>query len=490
MAANSVFSNLFGTLPQLVAIIFLAIGWLISLVLQIFFKFKKEQFADETQQDSWFWWLTMMWFIASLYMVHYTPYTIAPAAQMQHVVYNASTVLGQKLILIASIIGLFHIKINGYKLGAFFYILWWFLVLASMLLCTAVHFLSIYIFIECISIASYFLVALPFTKQSSEAAIKYAIFGSVSSALMLYGISLYYGFTDSLFINQIQAVGMFVGVHGPLMVIACIFILGGILFKLSAFPYHLWVADVYESTPNPVVSLLSVVPKIAVIILLLKLMVIVSPQTQLILIIVALSSILIGNFSALVQSKIKRILAFSTIAQIGFLLLFAQKNTLIESYLLFYLIAYIPANMLLFFLVDKNTLAIPVINLNDLSGLGQKWPFWGVALIISCLSLIGLPPTGGFSAKLFLFVNISNLYNNSSNYLYLFILIFALLNTLIALAYYIKMPYFAFFKESNHNQNLKFGIYKAIFSFVLSAIVLILFFKSNILLNYLQQILY
>lgn len=490
MAANSIFSNLFGTLPQLVAIIFLAIGWLISVVFQIFFKLKKEQFADETQQDSWFWWLTMMWFVATLYIVQFTPYTIAPAAQMQHVVFNASAILGQKLILLASIIGLLHIKINDYKLGAFFYILWWFLVLASMLLCTAVHFLSIYIFIECISIASYFLVALPFTKQSSEAAIKYAIFGSVSSALMLYGISLYYGFTDSLFINQQQALGMFLGAQGPLMVIASVFILGGILFKLSAFPYHLWVADVYESTPNPVVSLLSVVPKIAVVILLLKLMGIVSSQTQLILVLIALASILIGNFSALVQGKVKRILAFSTIAQIGFLLLFAQKNTQIESYLLFYLIAYIPANMLLFYLVDKNTLSVPVIYLENLSGLGQQLPVWGIALIISCLSLIGLPPTGGFSAKLFLFVNISNLYSGSSNKLYLFILIFALLNTLIALAYYIKIPYFAFFKENSFNKSIKFGVSKTIFSIVLSAIVLILFFQSNILLNYLQQILY
>ncbi len=210
-----------------------------------------------------------------------------------------------------------------------------------------------YVSLELISLASYILVASNKIKQSFEASIKYLIFGATASAVMLFGISLFYGigqnlnFTSSEFVEHVSK-----NPNGPIQVISFM-VLSGFIFKIAAAPFHNWVPDVYETTSTPIISFLSFAPKAAGFVVIARLVMADFANLSYILIIVATLSLIVGNFAALWQNNFKRLLGYSGIAQSGFILIGLIKFKNADFYgTFFYLVSYLPITMGAFMLAD------------------------------------------------------------------------------------------------------------------------------------------
>lgn len=336
------------------------------------------------------------------------------------------------------------------------------LVLGLNIMAMSVNLLMIYIAIELVSISSYVLVFFHFNKESSEGSLKYLIFGAVSSAVMLYGMSWIYGFTGSLFINDPDFINHLSQTPTFPLLLALFLTFGGLFFKLAAVPFHIWTPDAYQAAPSPIVAFFSIAPKAAGLVLAFRLyqsITVLSIQEfefQSIMIIVALATIIVGNFGALSQKNVKRLMAYSSIAHIGFLLIgLVAENELGHNSILFYLLTYILMNFGAFLLIE--VLANMIENPSDkyqlaaYTGLGRKYPLLGVLFSIIVLALIGLPPTVGFTAKFFLFTALWDAYQNSSELLLLILFVIGLFNVVVSLFYYLKIPYFMFFKKENSN---------------------------------------
>lgn len=264
----------------------------------------------------------------------------------------------------------------------------------AMLLVSARHLAVIYLAFEILSLASYGLVGLsPGKSRSTEAGIKYAIFGGASSAFLLYGISLVYGATGSLHIAEVGANSEMVGS------LAVLFILVGILYKIAAAPFHYWNPDAIEGAPVSVGAYVSVVPKVAGLLLLLVLQDALGsvPGFRFVILTAALLSMAFGTLAALGQKNVKRMLAYSSIAHVGFMLVAVAADSHDGRYsLLFYLTVYTVMNLGAFLVV---LLASEEGELADFRGLGKRAPHLAGAMAVFLFSLTGLPPLGGFVAK-------------------------------------------------------------------------------------------
>jgi NADH-quinone oxidoreductase subunit N len=352
----------------------------------------------------------------------------------------------------------------------------------------ATHFLLIYLSIEIVSFCSYMLVAVAPGKRSSEAAIKYLLFGAVSSAIMLYGISLIYGLSGTFAITNPQ-LGDILSLNTPVVYYVALFMtIGGFLFKLSLAPFHLWTPDVYEATPTPLVSFLSVAPKAAVLLVLMRLVTVLPLELLSLLGGVALLSITMGNVGALWQKNAKRMLAYSTIAQAGYLLvgLVAYNQQGFEA-AVFYASTYVLINMAVFYGIDvlsSNKEAV----IHDYAGKGRKYIASGIAMTLLMVALTGLPPTVGFTAKWLVFSSLWGSFQSTGLNWQLVLIIGGLLNATIALAYYVKIPYQLFFKDAPQNElstSEKNPLVQWIFAF-LTALVIALFFQPAWLLEYIN----
>ncbi len=316
------------------------------------------------------------------------------------------------------------------------------------------HFLVAIIGLELMSIPAYLLTCWNTKKSSYEAGLKYFIYGGFSTAVLLYGVSWWYGATGFLELGSIEVLVVALNQSSTpfvLMTAGCIVI--GLAYKIAAFPMHFWSPDAYQEAPTPVVGLFAVVPKIAGFVFLEKLTLVLMGTThwqsvQKIYLLLAVLSLLLGNLAALKQNKAKRMMAYSSIAHTGFMLfplLHASESNL--SYFHFYLVLYAFMNMALFLFLDYYERKFDVSSLVDFKGLGSKSVFMGVLLLILLISLTGLPPTGGFIAKLLIFTGMYEGLVQSGDLIFLFILILAGINTVIALFYYLKIPYFMFMKK-------------------------------------------
>lgn len=326
------------------------------------------------------------------------------------------------------------------------------------LLTITTNWLLIFIAIETISISSYVLVGFfAASKKQSEAAMKYTLFGAVCSAIMLYGLSLIYGFTGNLDFSSLGHIQGLISAPQALTSIAILFIFVGIGFKLGFVPFHLWTPDVYEGAPTPITAFLSTLPKIAAIVLLSRLfqawmstMFYFSQLTLFIVIIVAIVTMLVGNLIALRQQNIKRMMAYSSIGHTGFLLM---AIITIESsepqILLFYLAVYTLMNLGVFALIDSIENKIGSANLTDYAGLGKSYPLLFTAFTVLGVALIGLPPTAGFIGKLLVFSSTFELYQTTKDIPFLLLLIVGALTTVISLFYYFKIPLYAFLRKGN-----------------------------------------
>ena len=266
--------------------------------------------------------------------------------------------------------------------------------------------------------------------------------------------------------------------------------IGGLLFKLSAVPFHSWTPDVYEATPTPIVAFLSIAPKAAVILVLIRLFSSLSIDFRMIMAIIIMASITIGNFSALWQTNTKRMLGYSTVAHAGFMLVgLLATNTIGIQSTIFYITTYLFITLAAFLLIDLLALKTESYELESLRGLGQENIFLGLAAVIIMIALVGLPPTVGFTGKLLLFTALWESYQTSGSNMLLVVLIFGLLNTAISIFYYIKIPYFMIFKEPKIGvRYFQIGFIRNGFLLIFLFFIIYLFMRPSGLINLIESL--
>jgi NADH-quinone oxidoreductase subunit N len=341
------------------------------------------------------------------------------------------------IVLVALLVALDTLPADTHHQGEF-YALVVFGAVGMCLLTAAVELLVVFIALEISSIATYILAG--YRKQTGkgpEAAIKYFLLGSFATAFLLYGIAMVYGATGT---TQIYEIAQRVpgAANQPLLVVALAMMLVGILFKVSAAPFHVWTPDVYEGAPTPVVALLSTGPKVAAFALLLRVVYEVFPTlhgfSTPLLWAVAVLSMTVGNLAALRQQNVKRMLAYSSIAHAGYLLAaFAGAASIGIAAASFYAAAYAAMNVGIFAvvtLVSGYDERLPLID--DFRGLIYRSPLLGSLLIFFLISLVGIPFTGGFFGKFYSFTAAV-----SGGAIVLAII--GLLNSGVAAAYYLRL---------------------------------------------------
>jgi NADH-quinone oxidoreductase subunit N len=380
----------------------------------------------------------------------------------------------------------------------------WYSLLVAMtlglfLMAMSINLLSIYLSIELVSICSYLLTALVADRKASEGGIKYLLFGAISSAIMLYGMSLLYGMTGTLDLTA-DAFGIALAQQdASVIAITMVLTLSGLLFKLAGVPFHIWTPDAYEAAPVPVAAFFSVGPKIAAVLVLMRVITALPVESleggvtaqivQTPLAVLALAGMLIGNLSALRQTDAKRLLAYSTIAHAGFLLVgvVALSEAGFEA-ALFYAGTYLFISLAAFFLVDLLAKSNGSdLTIKNMAGLGARQPLLAVSLTIVMIALTGLPPTIGFTAKLLSFSALYDAYQRTGEPWLLALFSLGLLNALISLVYYLKIPFLLFFRPPLLDQPSDVPISKTAVWLAVGLVVPVvgLFLKPDLLLNWL-----
>ena len=318
--------------------------------------------------------------------------------------------------------------------------------------------LTLYLGLEVMSLSLYSLVALRRDHgQSTEAAMKYFVLGALASGFLLYGMSMMYGATGSLDLGQIfDAIGKG-DVNRQVLVFGVVFIVSGLAFKLGAVPFHMWLPDVYQGAPTAATLLIAGAPKIAAFGMTIRLLVDgmlgLAVDWQQMFIVLAVCSLLVGNLAAIAQTNLKRMLAYSTIAQMGFLLLgmlagVVNGNTLSAanaySSSMFYIITYVITTLGTFGLIMLMARAgFEAEEISDLAGLHRRNPMLAAAMGIFMFSLAGIPPMVGFYAKLAVLQALIS--TNETVHLYL--AIFAVVMSLIGAFYYLRIVKAMYFDE-------------------------------------------
>jgi NADH-quinone oxidoreductase subunit N len=312
-----------------------------------------------------------------------------------------------------------------------------------VLMSSAVELVLIFIALEISSISTYILAGFRRRSPTSvEAAIKYFLLGSFATAFLLYGVALMFGATGSTSIYQI-AERLRAGQHSALVFVAVALMFVGIGFKVATAPFHVWTPDVYEGAPAPVVALMSTAPKAAAFAVLLRILfAAASPGWFWPVWISAALSMTLGNIGALVQDNVKRLLAYSSIAHAGYLLVaFAAAREIGISAAIFYTAAYAFMNVGAFAVVSHFASAGErYVTLDDYAGLGRRSPALAAVLTIFLLSLIGIPVTGGFFAKFYAFSAALK-----SNLVWLTVI--GVINSAIAAYYYLRVIVVMYMRE-------------------------------------------
>jgi len=335
-----------------------------------------------------------------------------------------------------------------------------FALLGIMLMISANNLLVIYLGLELQALSLYALVALRRDHPtSSEAAMKYFVLGALASGFLLYGMSMLYGSTGTLDINELADRIVTGHVASRLsLVFGTVFIVAGLAFKFGAVPFHMWVPDVYQGAPTPVTMLIGSAPKLAVFAVGFRILVEgllpIAVDWQRMLIVLAVASLVIGNLTAIAQSNLKRMLAYSTIAQMGFVLLAmlsgvvggnAMSTVNAYSAAMFYLITYA--------LTTLGTFGIVLLlarrgfeaeEISDLRGLNRRSPWYAFVMLLLMFSLAGIPPTVGFYAKL---VVLQALLGDSLSGPMLWLAIIAVMLSLVGAFYYLRVVKVMYFDE-------------------------------------------
>jgi NADH-quinone oxidoreductase subunit N len=286
-------------------------------------------------------------------------------------------------------------------------------VVGMMTMISANNLIALYMGLELQSLALYVVAAINRdSARASEAGLKYFVLGALSSGMLLYGASLVYGFTGTTAFPQIAEVLSHGGEHGTSLglIFGLVFILAGLAFKVSAVPFHMWTPDVYEGAPTPVAAFFAAAPKVAAMALFIRVVVspfgAIVPDWQQILIFMAIASMALGAFAAIGQTNIKRLIAYSSIANMGFALVGLAAGTPegVQGVIIYMMIYMIMTLGTFACIIAMRRKGLQVEEINDLAGLSRSNK--GLAFVLSMLmfSLAGIPPLAGFFAKYFVFL--------------------------------------------------------------------------------------
>jgi NADH-quinone oxidoreductase subunit N len=327
--------------------------------------------------------------------------------------------------------------------------------LGQFVLISGANLLTLYLGLELMALPTYALVAMRHNNEKSvEAAIKYFILGALASGFLLYGMSMLYGVTGSLDLIEIFKVVADPRVNHLVMAFGLVFIVAGMAFKLGVVPFHMWVPDVYQGAPTAVTLLIAAAPKLAAFALLFRLLVnTLLPllgDWQPMLVILAVLSLVLGNVTAIAQTNLKRMLAYSAIAQMGFVLLgmLSVFDDHAFSASMFYVITYVLTTLGTFgLLMILSRKGHDCETLDDLKGLNQKHPWFAFIGLVMMFSLAGIPPTVGFAAKLGV---LEALVDGEHT----FLAIVAVMASLIGAFYYLRVVKVMYFDQPVHETTI------------------------------------
>lgn len=333
-----------------------------------------------------------------------------------------------------------------------------FSLLGISVMLSANNFLVVYLGLELMSLSLYALVALRRDHaQSTEAAMKYFVLGALASGFLLYGLSMMYGATGSLDIGEVFKAIATGRINQAVLVLGIVFVVAGLAFKLGAVPFHMWIPDVYQGAPTAVTLMIAGAPKLAAFAITIRLLVEgmsgLAQDWQQMLILLAVASMALGNVAAIAQNNLKRMLAYSTIGQIGFMLLgltptVVSGNTLSAangySSSMFYVLTYVFTTLGTFGIVMLLARAgHEAEQVDDLKGLARRSPWYAAVMAIFMFSLAGIPPTVGFYAKLAVLQAIVS----TNVALYIWLAVIAVLLSLVAAFYYLRIVKVMYFDE-------------------------------------------
>ncbi len=334
-----------------------------------------------------------------------------------------------------------------------YYVLGLFATLGMMIMISAHSFLLIYLGLELLSLSLYAMIA--FNRKSlsaSEAAMKYFVLGAMASGLLLYGISIFYGITGTLDLNQLsEVVSLKIEQYPVPLAFALTFIVVGLAFKLGAVPFHMWLPDIYQGSPTSVTLFIGTAPKIAGFAMTMRLLVDGLGDLQVdwsqMLIALSVLSMAIGNIIAVAQTNFKRMLAYSTISHVGFILLGILSGTANGfASAMFYTITYAITSSVAFgVLLLLNRKDAEAENIADLSGLNDTNPWHAAMLAIAMFSMAGVPPTVGFYAKLSVLQSVVQID-------LIWLAVFAVLFSVIGLFYYLRIIKVMYFDKPRQDQ--------------------------------------
>ena len=339
-----------------------------------------------------------------------------------------------------------------------FYVLGLFSIVGMMLMVSANNLLMLYLGLELLSLCLYALVA--FNRDdgnASEAAMKYFVLGAIASGMLLYGMSILYGLSGSLQLSEIaDAVSQADGAQNIGMIFALVFIVVALAFKLGAVPFHMWMPDVYHGSPTAVTALIGTAPKLAGFAMFMRLLVEalggLQADWQQMIIVLSVLSLAVGNIIAIAQTNLKRMLAYSTISHVGFILLGILAGTA-DGYssAMFYTISYAMMSLggfgIIMLLARQG---FEADNISDLTGLNQRSPWYAFIMMILMLSMAGVPPTVGFWAKLAVL-------NAVIDVNLVWMAIIAVFFSIIGIFYYLRIIKVMYFDDAVDTQPLECG---------------------------------
>jgi len=344
----------------------------------------------------------------------------------------------------------------GGNLSGEFYVLALLTLLGQMIMISGNSFLVIYLGLELMSLSLYALVALRRDHAiSTEASMKYFVLGALASGFMLYGMSMIYGATGSLVMSKIAQVVASGSANKTVLALGLVFLVSGLAFKLSAAPFHMWAPDVYHGAPTSVTLLIGGAPKLAAFAVIIRILVEglggLAGEWQQMMIVLAVVSLIVGNITAIAQTNIKRMLAYSTISQMGFLLLGllsgvfdgsdAASAANAYSSAMFYVITYVLTTVGSFAVIlFLSRSGFEADHLDDFKGLNQRSPWFAAIMMVLLLSLAGVPPMVGFYAKLAVL-------QAALAAGHLGLVVFAVLASLVSAYYYLRVVKLMYFDE-------------------------------------------
>lgn len=349
------------------------------------------------------------------------------------------------------LISMDYLKKVGAERGEYYYIIL-FATLGMMVMTSSNDLINVYVGLELMALSFYVLVAFRTDdRRSSEGALKYFILGALSSGILLYGISFAYGATGTTNILEIAEIASDISASEPFLLLAIALMAAGFAFKIALFPFHIWAPDVYEGAPTPVTALLSVGSKSAAFAIFMRIFIVAfpafRPQWAKILWGLSAATMLFGSVVAISQDRIIRMLAYSSIAHAGIILIgLLSFNNLGISGIMYYLLVYTFMNMGAFAVATMYMRGDGKGELiSDYRGLYKRHPWLAFLMALFLLSLAGIPPTGGFTAKFFILASAVN-----AGYYVLAAL--GVLATVISLLFYVKVIFYMYMKEPEEEE--------------------------------------